>query len=225
MSSASAMSSSSNSNIQNNSNNPRHEEGKYSDNKYLPNVPRATTPLLNDTTSNDQFGAKEMDDADTNDTHYIDEQYRNNERGERGSERGGERNSNSNSNDVREKENHRETNMRDSNARDHSRDSRRDAKYVTSSAGAALHDTIGLSAPIDMVDPMGMPTSYAKNIAFPNLKSEGLTETHHGLGSNKTNGRSKNGRQRNDGRFSVGTSFMPQGKASKKKNSFFENCF
>ena len=101
---------------------------------------------------------------------------------------------------------------------------------VTSSAGAALSGGLsggmggmgGMGGTV-MIDPMGMPR--VRNIAFPNLKSEGLTETHHGLGSNKSNKGNKSSHHkssrgsRNNGRFSVGTSFMPQGAKNAAKTA------
>ena len=178
--------------------NPRHEEGKYSDNKYLPNLPRATTPSLLDdggagtkTTTHEEFkvgGDSDVDDED-----------------------GGGRGSNENSNSSRGNSDSAMASAANESSRD-GRDSRHHGSSfgVTSSAGAALHDAMGA---VDMVDPMGMPT-YAKNVAFPNLKSEGLTETHHGLGSNN-----RKQRRKNNGKFSVGTSFMPQGAKNAAKTA------
>ena len=85
-----------------------------------------------------------------------------------------------------------------------------------SSNGGSVASNFGSSSLMEDPIPVRGAGAAMRNVAFPNLKSEGLTETHHGLGSNHRRMRRN---QKSDGRFSVGSSFMPQGAKNAAKTA------
>jgi hypothetical protein len=156
---------------------------KYSDQKYLPNLPRATTPLLEDNGGGGGASSKMADEFKSANSDFEDDDVMPGGGGGGGGLDG------------------------------------RSGILIgdgLSSNGGSMASNFGSSSLMEDPIPVRGAGAAMRNVAFPNLKSEGLTETHHGLGSNHRRMRRN---QKSDGRFSVGSSFMPQGAKNAAKTA------